>query len=232
VADPVADDWSGAAILATEDGLAGRSACVLLEGERFVRPADGPAAYPLKGVRIQTVVGREGEALVMTPAESGARLPDPLSAVRMLAKLGVERLLILADAEPLRDGLGPLETVRDHVNLGAWNPLVGPNDDRFGPRFPDLSEAYDPGLRAHLDAGAGLSTGGIVIASTAPGAIGSITSDAAAWSTLGVDAATDGVVPVVIVARHAGIRVATVVAFESVAVSAMRGLVDVFLDCM
>jgi len=168
----------------------------------------------------------------MTPAKPGARIPDPATAVRMLAELGVERLLILADAEPLHDGLGPLATVRDHVNLGAGNPLVGANDDRFGPRFPDMSEAYDRDLRAQLDTGAGLNSGGVVIASTAEGETGSIVSDAAVWSALGVDAVTDGVVPTVLVARHAGMRVATVVAFEPVDVAGVHSLVDAFLECV
>ncbi len=70
--------------------------------------------------------------------------------VRVLAGLGV-RVLVLTCAAGginLRFRRGGLVLVSDHLNLQGANPLVGPNDDSLGPRFPDMSEAYSPRLRA------------------------------------------------------------------------------------
>src|SRR5262249_44218241 len=72
--------------------------------------------------------------------------------VRLLIALGA-RVLVLTNASGgVREGLrgGDWMLVTDHLNLSGKNPLEGPNDPRLGPRFPDLSHAYDPGLRALL----------------------------------------------------------------------------------
>jgi purine-nucleoside phosphorylase len=69
--------------------------------------------------------------------------------VRVLARLGV-RSLVLTNAAGginLSYGKGALVIVRDHINLQGSNPLVGPNDNAVGPRFPDMTEAYDAGFR-------------------------------------------------------------------------------------
>ena len=51
-------------------------------------------------------------------------------------------------------GPGSLVCLTDHINLMGFNPLIGPNDDAAGPRFPSLRDAYDPELRARLHAAA------------------------------------------------------------------------------
>jgi purine-nucleoside phosphorylase len=74
-------------------------------------------------------------------------------AVRVLGLLGV-RTLVLTNAAGginLRFEPGMLMVIDDHLNLMGSNPLVGPNDDRFGPRFPDMSEVYSKRLRALAD---------------------------------------------------------------------------------
>jgi len=69
--------------------------------------------------------------------------------IRVMKELGC-RLLIVSNAggglNPLFDK-GDLIVIEDHINLMALNPLIGPNDDRLGPRFPDLIEPYDRGLQ-------------------------------------------------------------------------------------
>jgi len=72
--------------------------------------------------------------------------------IRSFKKCGIENLVVTNAAGSLNPDMGPgsLMVMSDHINLGGMNPLVGPNDDEMGPRFPDMSEAYDAGLREKL----------------------------------------------------------------------------------
>ena len=72
--------------------------------------------------------------------------------VRTLKALGAEILVLTNAAGSLRREAGPgsLVCISDHINLLGFNPLIGPNDDAAGPRFPSLRDAYDPDLRALL----------------------------------------------------------------------------------
>ena len=74
--------------------------------------------------------------------------------VRTMARLGARSVLITNAAGGLEPSWGPgdLMAVVDHLNLTGASPLVGPNDDALGPRFPDLTTAYDPDLRRILQA--------------------------------------------------------------------------------
>uniref|UniRef100_A0A8C3MBA1 purine-nucleoside phosphorylase n=1 Tax=Geospiza parvula TaxID=87175 RepID=A0A8C3MBA1_GEOPR len=72
--------------------------------------------------------------------------------IRTMALLGVHTLVLTNAAGSLRPELSPghLLVIRDHIDLAGLagrSPLVGPNDDRFGPRFPPMVDAYDPALR-------------------------------------------------------------------------------------
>lgn len=72
--------------------------------------------------------------------------------VRVMARLGVSCVLVTNAAGGLAEGWAPgdLMVVTDHLNLMYHHPLVGPNEDALGTRFPDMTNAYDTGLRADL----------------------------------------------------------------------------------
>lgn len=94
------------------------------------------------GVPVATMQGRvhlyEGY-----PAQEAA-LP-----MRVLGRMGVKSAILTnaAGGINLEYGQGALVVLRDHINLQGQNPLTGANDDRFGPRFPDMSEAYSKAYR-------------------------------------------------------------------------------------
>src|ERR1700747_872144 len=68
---------------------------------------------------------------------------------RVFARMGIQALIVTnaAGGINLSYSEGALVSLRDHINLQGANPLTGPNDDRFGPRFPDMTRAYDPDFR-------------------------------------------------------------------------------------
>lgn len=131
--------------------------------------------------------------------------------VRVLRELGAGTLVTSGAAggmDPLWER-GDLVLVSDHVNLMGDNPLVGPNVDDQGPRFPDMSEAYDPELRRRAREEAvqmGLSLReGVYVAVTGPNL--ETPAEYRMLRTLGADLVGMSTVPEVIVARHAGMRV-------------------------
>jgi purine-nucleoside phosphorylase len=71
--------------------------------------------------------------------------------VRLMVQLGAQTLLVSNAAGGIRSDLRPgdLMLIEDHLNLTGHNPLRGPDDPALGPRFPDMSAAYDPALLAH-----------------------------------------------------------------------------------
>ncbi|MFZ5902359.1 MAG: purine-nucleoside phosphorylase, partial [Chloroflexota bacterium] len=99
--------------------------------------------------------------------------------------------------------------IRDHINLSGRNPLVGANDERIGPRFPDMSKAYDPALRelakgAARDLGIGLHEG---VYAWFLGPSFETPAEIRIARTLGADAVGMSTVPEVIAAVHCGMRV-------------------------
>jgi purine-nucleoside phosphorylase len=83
----------------------------------------------------------------------GHDLGTVVFATRVMARLGVKRLILTNAAGGINTGFGQgaLMVIDDHINLLGSNPLAGPNDERLGPRFPDMSEVYSKRLRAIVD---------------------------------------------------------------------------------
>jgi purine-nucleoside phosphorylase len=131
--------------------------------------------------------------------------------VRVLGALGVRTLLVTNAAGGINTSFeqGALMLLTDHINLMGGNPLVGPNDDRFGARFPDMSEVYSARLRA-LALGAAQRAGvalqqGVYVAVHGPSY--ETPAEIRAFRTLGADAVGMSTVPEAIVARHMGLEV-------------------------
>jgi purine-nucleoside phosphorylase len=132
-------------------------------------------------------------------------------AVRVLGRLGVKVLLLTNAAGGINQkfGEGALMVIDDHINFLGVNPLIGPNDDRFGPRFPDMSETYSKRLRALADESARANSlqieHGVYIAVSGPSY--ETPAEIRAFRVLGADAVGMSTVPEAIVARHMGIEV-------------------------
>jgi xanthosine phosphorylase len=141
--------------------------------------------------------------------------------VRALAGAGAEALFVTNAAGSLRPDVGPgsLMAISDHINMLGVNPLTGPNDDAAGPRFPSMRDAYDPELRRTLHASAearGIPLAeGVYLATAGPSF--ETPAEIRAFRTLGADAVGMSTVPEVILARHAGLRVAAVSAITNLA---------------
>jgi purine-nucleoside phosphorylase len=130
---------------------------------------------------------------------------------RVLCRLGIKHLTVTNAAGGINGGfkVGDLMAITDHLNLAGFNPLVGPNVEALGPRFPDMSHAYDPaGLetlkRVAKDAGIGLREGVYVSLS---GPSYETPAEIRMLRTLGGDAVGMSTVPEVIVASHMGVKV-------------------------
>lgn len=132
--------------------------------------------------------------------------------VRALAHLGVETLLITNAAGSINPSYEPGDfmAIVDHINLTGDNPLRGPNDRRFGPRFPDMSEAYPACCRQSLHEAArtvGITLHGGVYAGLA-GPSYETPAEIRMLQRLGADAVGMSTVPEVIAANHSGLKVA------------------------
>ena len=142
----------------------------------------------------------------------GYEFSDVVFPLRVLARLGVKKLLLTNAAGAINPTLQPgnLMIIRDHINLMGGNPLRGENDERLGPRFLDLSAVYDPifqdvlvsaltqiGLAAHKGVYAAVS-----------GPVYETPAEVRMLAGLGVDAVGMSTVPEAIGARHLGLRVA------------------------
>lgn len=129
--------------------------------------------------------------------------------VRVMKALGVTGVIVTNAAGGIGYGPGTLMAITDHINLTGQNPLIGANLDEFGPRFPDMSDAYTKAYRekAHQVAdkmGIALQDG-VYLGVTGP--TYETPAEIRAFKTMGASAVGMSTVPEVIVAAHSGLKV-------------------------
>ena len=170
------------------------------------------------------VIGHEGKLVVGTAkgrtiaalagrshAYEGHDLRVVTFGVRVLGLLGVKTLILTNAAGGVNTGFaaGALMVIDDHINLIGGNPLVGANDDRFGPRFPDMSEVYSTRLRTIADQAARQMQvtlpHGTYVALLGPSY--ETPAEIRYLRTIGADAVGMSTVPEAIAARHMGLEV-------------------------
>jgi purine-nucleoside phosphorylase len=141
----------------------------------------------------------------------GYSAKDVTFPVRVFARMGVRAIILTNAAGGLNTtySQGCLVALKDHMNLQGANPLIGPNDDRFGVRFPDMSKAYDPQFRQFV-AEEGKRLGlpqfeGVYAALSGPSY--ETPAEIRYLRGIGADLVGMSTVPEVIAARHSGIRV-------------------------
>jgi purine-nucleoside phosphorylase len=141
----------------------------------------------------------------------GYDLQSVVFGVRVMGRLGVKRVILTNAAGGINTAFaqGALMIIDDHINMMGTNPLIGPNDDRFGPRFPDMSEVYSARLRAMADEAArakGVAVShGIYLATYGPSY--ETPAEIRFFRGAGADAIGMSTVPEAITARHMGMEV-------------------------
>ncbi|MEI3581133.1 MAG: purine-nucleoside phosphorylase [Alphaproteobacteria bacterium] len=165
------------------------------------------------------IVGRLGQSEVLClqgrfHLYEGHRPQVIAEVVNALKAVGVNRLIVTNAAGSLNPEFTPgsLMLIKDHINFSGQNPLVGANDESTGPRFPDMSNAYDRDMRRQakeLAAKLGINLPeGVYLMVLGPNF--ETAAEIRAFRTLGADAVGMSTVPEVIAAVHAGIKVLAV----------------------
>jgi purine-nucleoside phosphorylase len=192
----------------------------------FAKTLEGPTTVPYReiphfpgsstsGHQGELVLGLSGGVPVAVLAGrahyyEGYPLDRVVFPVRVLRSLGAEILVVTNAAGSVNAAFAPgdLMIIEDHINL-IGNPLVGPNPSSLGPRFPDMSEAYDPRLREVAEsacrAAGATPRRGVYIAMTGPSY--ETPAEIRMARTLGADAVGMSTAPEVVAARHMGVRV-------------------------
>ncbi len=182
-------------------------------------PYDQIPNFPIstvEGHEGQLVIGKlEGKNVIAMQGRfhfyEGYSLQEVTFPVRVMKELGVKILMVTNACGGMNPELypGALMIIEDHINFTGGNPLIGPNDEDLGPRFPDMSTAYDKEF-IHLAEQAGQELGietkkGIYVAISGPNYMSA--AELKMLRKFGADTLGMSTVPEVIVARHGGLRV-------------------------
>jgi len=185
----------------------------------FAIPYDkipGFAKSTIEGHKGQLVFAEiNGRKVVMMQGRNhyyeGHSMQDITYPIKVMKKLGVKTLIITNAAGAVNKSFNPgdLMVITDHINMMGSNPLIGPNDEDFGVRFPDMSEIYNKNLIKLADAAGRILKldlkHGVYIASSGPSY--ETPAEIRMARTLGADAAGMSTVPEAIVANYCGIKV-------------------------
>jgi purine-nucleoside phosphorylase len=164
----------------------------------------------------QLVIGKVGDVAIAAMQGrvhfyEGYPLSDVIFPMRVLGRLGIRAAILTNAAGGINTNFQPgsLVLISDHINLQGSNPLIGPNDERFGPRFPDLSQPYSKEYRQIAEEESrqlGFEIfEGVYAALTGPSY--ETPAEIRFLRTIGVDLVGMSTAPEVIAARHMGIRV-------------------------
>jgi purine-nucleoside phosphorylase len=141
----------------------------------------------------------------------GYRMRDITLPVRVMQLLGVNTLIVLNASGGINPSFnaGDIMVIADHINLTGSNPLIGPNVDEWGPRFPDMTQVYDPKLitmaeEAALENGIRVQKGVYV---GLPGPSLETRAEIRFLKTIGADAVGLSTIPEVIAAAHGGMAI-------------------------
>ncbi len=195
---------------------------------KFGETITSPTKIPYKdipGFPVSTVPGHDGTLIVGKSADTsvacmkgrlhiyeGHPVNQIALPIRTFRALGAEVIVLTNAAGSLRRDMaaGSLMNICDHINFSGRNPLIGPNDDEMGPRFPDMSAVYDATLRDAMFAAAdeeGIKlASGVYLYTTGPSF--ETPAEIEMFGRLGADAVGMSTVPEALVAVHAGMRVA------------------------
>ena len=162
------------------------------------------------------VIGKAGDVVVAAMQGrvhfyEGYSLKEVVFPMRVLGRLGIRAAILTNAAGGINTALkqGALVIIRDHINLQGSNPLIGPNEERFGARFPDMTQAYSKSYRSIANEESrrlGIEVfEGVYAALTGPSY--ETPAEIRYLRTIGADLVGMSTAPEVIVARHMGIRV-------------------------
>ena len=161
---------------------------------------------------VGSIAGRRVAALSgRVHAYEGHDLATVAFPARVMGRLGVKHIILTNAAGGINTGFsrGALMVIDDHINLMGSNPLIGANDERFGPRFPDMSEVYSARLRRIADEAArarGVPVShGVYVGVHGPSY--ETPAEIRFFRAIGADAVGMSTVPEAITARHMGLEV-------------------------
>lgn len=196
---------------------------------------NGFAQATVEGHAGRLVIGKAGEVPVAAMQGrfhfyEGYSLEEVTFPIRVLKSLGVRTLILTNAAGSLNTEFTPgsLMVISDHINLMGVNPLIGRNDERFGPRFPDLTSTYDPDLQNIVIHEANALNidlrRGVYAALTGPSY--ETPAEIHMVRTMGADAVGMSTVPEAIVARHMDMRVIGISCITNLAAGVSNRPVD------